>query len=307
MTLQQLEYIIALDTYRHYVTAAEKCFVTQPTITIQVKKLEDEIGVSIFDRSKTPLEPTPLGEIILSKARIITQEAKQLKEIINHERESMVGEFSIGIISTISPYIIPKFIGNFMKEYPHTFLNINEMQTEEIIHALEKGQIDIGILVTPLETSFLKEIPLYNEPFVYYGNANFPLHSKKTLLTTDIEGLEGLWLLNSGHCFRNQVLNICNPPKNKKSLSFQSGSIETLKKMVDNYGGFTLIPETAANVVEASQIKHFADPKPIREVSIVTHKSFSKEGLVQALRKEILKVIPVSFKKNEKFVKVKWR
>jgi LysR family transcriptional regulator, hydrogen peroxide-inducible genes activator len=307
MTLQQLEYIIALDTYRHYVTAAEKCFVTQPTITIQVKKLEDEIGVSIFDRSKTPLEPTPLGEIILSKARIITQEAKQLKEIINHERESMVGEFSIGIISTISPYIIPKFIGNFMKEYPHTSLNINEMQTEEIIHALEKGQIDIGILVTPLETSFLKEIPLYNEPFVYYGNANFPLHSKKTLLTADIEGLEGLWLLNSGHCFRNQVLNICNPPKNKKSLSFQSGSIETLKKMVDNYGGFTLIPETAANVVEASQIKHFADPKPIREVSIVTHKSFSKEGLVQALRKEILKVIPVSFKKNEKFVKVKWR
>lgn len=307
MTLQQLEYIIALDTYRHYVTAAEKCCVTQPTITIQVKKLEEEIGIPIFDRSKTPLEPTPLGEIILSKARVITQEAKQLKEIINHERESIVGEFRIGIISTISPYIIPKFIGNFMKEYPNTFLNINEMQTEEIIQALEKGQIDIGILVTPLDTSFLKEIPLYNEPFVYYGNPNFPLHTKKALSNADIEELEGLWLLNSGHCFRNQVLNICNPPKNKKSLSFQSGSIETLKKMVDNYGGFTLIPEMAVHIEEETKVIHFAEPKPIREVSIVTHKSFAKEGLVQALRKEMLKIIPPSFKKNEKFIKVKWR
>ena len=304
MTLQQLEYIIALDTYRHYVTAAENCHVTQPTITIQVKKLEDEIGIQIFDRGKTPLEPTPLGEIFLEKVRSIVQEVKQLKEMIKHERESLSGEFRIGIISTVSPYIIPKFIGSFMQAYPHTSLDINEMQSEEIIQGLDRGQIDIGVLVTPLGETFLTEIPLYNEPFVYYGSS---LPSHHLLTSSDIEHLEGLWLLNSGHCFRNQVLNICNAPKGKKNLAFQSGSIETLKKMVDNYGGFTLIPEMAINQEENTKIIHFATPKPTREVSIVVHKSFFKEKLIEALKKEILKIIPAHFKKNEKFVKIKWR
>jgi LysR family hydrogen peroxide-inducible transcriptional activator len=307
MTLQQLEYILALDTYRHYVTAAEKCFVTQPTITIQVKKLEDEIGVQIFDRSKTPLEPTPLGEIILSKARSIIQEVQQLKEIVNHERENIAGEFKIGIISTISPYIIPRFIGSFMKEYPDTQLDINEMQTEEIIKALDKGQIDVGILVTPLDEHFLREIPLYNEPFVYYGSTELPLKSNTSITAGDIEHLEGLWLLNSGHCFRNQVLNICNSPKSKKNIEFQSGSIETLKRMVDNYGGFTLIPEMGLSELDGAKVIHFTEPKPIREVSIVVHKSFAKENLLQVLRKEILKIVPSNFKKNERFIKIKWR
>jgi LysR family hydrogen peroxide-inducible transcriptional activator len=307
MTLQQLEYILALDMYRHFVTAAEKCHVTQPTITIQVKKLEEEIGVAIFDRSKTPLEPTSVGEVILSKAKLIVQETKQLKEIINHERGSLVGEFKIGIISTISPYIIPKFIGNFMKEHPHTSLDINEMQTEDIIQSLDRELIDIGILVTPVDKPFLREIPLYNEPFVYYGSHNLPLSSHLTITAADIEQLEGFWLLNSGHCFRNQVLNICDTPKNKKNIAFQSGSIETLKKMVDNYGGFTLIPEMAVNQQEKSKVIHFADPKPIREVSIVVRKSFSKDGLIEVLRKEILKVIPANFKRNEKFVKIRWQ
>lgn len=306
MTLQQLEYILALDTYRHFVTAAEKCYVTQPTITIQVKKLEDEIGTQIFDRTKTPLEPTPFGEIILSKARFIIQEVRQLKEIINHERENIAGEFKIGIISTISPYIIPKFIGSFIQAYPDTLLDINEMQTEEIIKALDKGQIDIGILVTPLEESFLREIPLYNEPFVYYGSTDL-LKSKTSISASDIEHLEGLWLLNSGHCFRNQVLNICNAPKNKKNIEFQSGSIETLKRMVDNYGGFTLIPEMGLSDLDASKVIHFTEPKPIREVSLVVHKSFAKERLIEILRKEILNIVPSSFKKNERFMKVKWR
>ncbi|MCU0446614.1 MAG: LysR substrate-binding domain-containing protein [Microscillaceae bacterium] len=307
MTLQQLEYILALDTYRHYVTAADKCFVTQPTITIQVKKLEDEIGVQIFDRSKTPLEPTPLGEIILSKARTIIQEVQQLKEIVNHERENLAGEFKIGIISTISPYIIPKFIGSFMQNYPDTQLDINEMQTEEIIKALDKGQIDIGILVTPLEEHFLREIPLYNEPFVYYGSSDLPLQSRSSISAKDIEDLEGLWLLNSGHCFRNQVLKICNSPKNKKNIAFQSGSIETLQKMVDNYGGFTLIPEMGLSGLDTTKVIHFSEPKPVREVSIVVHKSFAKENLLEVLRKEILKVVPPSFKKNERFMKIRWR
>jgi len=307
VTLQQLEYIVALDTQRHYVKAAEKCFVTQPTITLQVKKLEEEIGFQIFNRSKTPLTPTLAGEAIITKARNILQETNQLKEMVSNERSSVSGEYKIGIIPTLSPYLVPKFTGSFIQSYPDTSLDINEMQTETIIDALSSGKIDVGILVTPLNESFIREIPLYNEPFVYYGNTNDPLQSKTALTSKDVEQLEGLWLLNKGHCFRNQVLNICNNLESKKNIQFQSGSIETLKKMVDNYGGFTLIPEMAINPVEKENIIHFHNPKPTREVSIVVSKGFVKEGLIEILRKEILKIIPKSFEKNERFIRVKWR
>lgn len=305
MTIQQLEYIVALDTYRHYVTAAKKCFVTQPTITLQVKKLEDEIGVMIFDRSKTPLRPTPLGELMLVKARSIIQEVKQLKELVNDERDSIKGIFKIGIIPTVSPYIIPEFIGNFMSKYPDTQLDVDEMQTEAIIAALDKGKLDVGILVTPVEEQFIREIPLYNEPFVYYGSKESRLKTKETIKPEDVDMLDDLWLLNSGHCFRNQVLNICK--STNKNISFKSGSIETLKKMVDNYGGFTLIPELAVHKSDKQNIIHFEDPKPIREVSIVVHKTFAKEGIIEALRHEILSILPNRFEKNERFFRVRWR
>lgn len=307
MTIQQLEYIIALDTYRHYVTAAEKCFVTQPTITIQVKKLEDEIGVQIFDRSKTPITPTPAGEMILSKARTIIQEVKQLKAMVTQERENIAGEYKVGIIATISPYIVPKFIGSFIKSYPETLLDIYEMQSDAILEGLNKGKLDVGILVTPVEDSNIREIPLYYEPFVYYGTANCPLKTQKAITPKDVEGLDGLWLLNSGHCFRNQVLNICNPGEEDRNISFKSGSIETLKKMVDNYGGFTLIPQMAIGKEEAGSIIPFSDPKPVREVSIIVHKCFAKEGLIEALRKEILQIVPTGFEKNDRFIKIRWR
>ena len=307
MTLQQLEYIIALDTYRHYVTAAEKCFVTQPTITTQVKKLEDEIGFQIFDRSKTPLEPTPGGTLILTKARLIVQEVKQLKAMVNSERESLDGHFKIGIIPTISPYLVPRFTGSFSNEYPGTRLQITEMQSAEILSSIEKGMIDIGIMVTPADESFVREIPLYNEPFVYYGQSDSPLKKKAPLKPKDVRKLEGLRLLNSGHCFRSQVLSMCEPDKSSIGIDFQSGSIETLKEMVDKYGGFTLIPEMSVREHESNKVLAFSDPKPIREVSLVVHKSFVKEALIDALRKEILNVVPKNFEKNERFIKVKWR
>lgn len=304
MTLQQLEYIVSLDTYRHFVTAADKCFVTQPTITLQVKKLEDEIGIQLFDRSKTPLEPTPIGEGFITKARNILTEVNQLKESINDDRNNLKGNFKIGIIPTISPYIIPQFTGGFMKNYPDTVLDIEELQTNDIIESLEKNKIDIGILVTPLEHSSIREIPLYNEPFVYYGDRT---NSENKINTKDVEDKEGLWLLNSGHCFRNQVLNICNNSSNKNNIHFKSGSIETIIKMVDNYGGFTLIPELASNNTDESKTHLFNDPQPVREVSIVVHKGFVKESLINAIRKEILAIVPKSFETNNRFKKIEWR
>jgi LysR family transcriptional regulator, hydrogen peroxide-inducible genes activator len=308
MTIQQLEYIVALDTYRHFVTAAAHCYVTQPTLSLQVKKLEDEISMLIFDRSKNPLVPTPQGELIIAKARSILHEVTQLSEMVTTERDSIIGKFKIGIIPTVSPYLVPKFYGNFISSYPKTQLDIDEMQSEDIITSLSQGKIDFGIMVTPVNESFLREIPLYNEPFLYYGGEDCPFKSKKYISPQDIQDRKGLWLLNSGHCFRNQVLDICNATRIQKNITFKSGSIETLKIMVDNYGGYTLIPELAIHSQnESAQIIHFKSPKPIREVSIVVHKSFAKEGLIECLRKEILQVIPAAFEKNKKYLKVNWR
>ena len=307
MTLQQLEYVVALDTYRHFVTASEKCFVTQPTITTQVKKLEAEIGITLFDRKSHPLVPTQVGELFIEKAKRIIREVSDLKNMVNKEIDNIDGEFKIGIIPTISPYLIPLISGSFAKKHPNTTLIIEEMQTEYIITALQKKEIDIGILVTPIDEPSIREIKLYNEPFVFYGNKKHPLLEKNTVSVEDIEKLSDLWLLNKGHCFRNQVLNICSNISYSKNIQFQSGSIETLKKMVDSFGGYTLVPEMAINKEDKKYTVPFSEPKPIREVSIVTHHSFSKEAFIDSLRTEILDKTPKSFDKNKRFFKVKWR
>jgi len=307
MTLQQLEYVIALNRYRHFVTAAEKCFVTQPTITIQVKKLEDEIGFSIFNKSKSPFKPTDLGVMFIQKAEIILREVTDLKNMVSKELDNLDGSFKIGVIPTISPYLIPLMSGSFSDKYPNTFLLIEEMQTHNIISALQKGEIDLGILVTPLEESFIKEVKLYNEPFVFYCQKSHQFSQNTTISAKDIEKMDNLWLLNSGHCFRNQVLNICSNTSTDKNIQFQSGSIEALKKMVDNYGGYTLVPEMAISEYDSGCNIHFEDPKPIREVSIVTHHSFAKDALIDALRIEILDKSPKDFVKNKRFTKINWR
>ncbi|MBP1838609.1 hydrogen peroxide-inducible genes activator [Formosa algae] len=307
MTLQQLQYVIALDTYRHFVTAAEKCFVTQPTITIQVKKLEEEIGFLIFDKSKFPIKPTDLGEIFILKSKEILREVSELKNMVNIELDNLEGEFRMAVIPTISSYLIPLISGEFSKKYPHTILKIEELESDQIILALQKKEIDIGILVTPLNEPFIRETKLYNEPFIFYGHKDFFEGEKSSISVHEIEQLENIWLLEKGHCFRNQVLNICGQHKNNKSIQFQSGSIEALKKMVDHYGGFTLVPEMAIDTNDGGQVIHFAAPKPIREVSLVTHHTFSKDVLLDALRIEILEHTPKSFTKNERFIKINWR
>jgi len=307
MTLQQLQYVIALDTYRHFVTAAEKCFVTQPTITIQVKKLEEEIGFLIFDKSKFPLKPTDLGKVFISKAKVILGEVSELKNMVNLELDNLEGEFKIAVIPTISSYLIPLISGSFSEKYPKTILKIQELESDQIILALQKKEIDIGILVTPLNEAFIREIKLYNEPFVFYGQANYFEKDKKAIHIHEIENLDNIWLLEKGHCFRNQVLNICGKQQSSNTIQFQSGSIEALKKMVDNYGGFTLVPEMAINVNDTGQTIAFTEPKPIREVSLVTHQTFSKEVLLDALRIEIIEKTPDEFVKNERFIKINWR
>ncbi len=227
----------------------------------------------------------------------------QLKEMVSDEVESLKGEFKIGVIPTVSPFLIPHFTRGFIENYPETKLDISEMQSASIISALAKGTIDVGILVTPLNEAFIREIPLYNEPFVFYGNEQMKMKSKISL--EDLQGLENLWLLKSGHCFRNQLLNLCGQTQDERTIQFQSGSIETLKKMVQTYGGYTLIPELS--VAKGDKVSHFKKPKPIREVSLVVHQSFSKEGLIDAMKEEILRVIPKSLERTKQFYRIAWR
>lgn len=304
MTLVQLEYIVAVDTYRSFVNAAEKCFVTQPTLSMQIQKLEEFLNVKIFDRSKQPIIPTEIGSQIIAQARIVLQENKKIKEIISSQQQDVVGELKIGIIPTIAPYLLPEVIALMLEKYPDLKLLIWEYTTEDIIHHLKTGVIDCGILATPLADANINEIPLYYENFVSYISKNSKLFKKKSIDANDLED-ENIWLLNEGHCMRSQVLNICRSTKNNRlqSLTYNTGSVETLIRMVDINDGATLLPELALGELSAKQlnkVRNFKSPEPVREISLVTHKNFIKKRMLNALKEEILAIIPKAMKQRKK-------
>jgi LysR family hydrogen peroxide-inducible transcriptional activator len=305
MNLQQLEYIVALDIHRNHVKAADHCHVTQPTLSMMVKKLEDELGVKIFDRNQ-PLKPTAQGEAVIGRARQILQEVKNLKEFIKNEKESIEGDFRLGVIPTLAPYLLPRFLNEFLEKNPGTSFTVIELQTEDIIKQLKTNRLDVGILVTPLEDKAIREIPVFYEPILLYTAQHLKYFQQEKV---DVKSLtqENLLLLEEGHCFRGQVMNLCST-KGKKShhqLNYQSGSFETLKAMVDNNYGYTLIPELAVNS-KNKHVKHFNSPEPVREVSLAVQTGFVKEMLLVKLREAILKAIPPHFKKNDKYIRVKW-
>lgn len=309
MTIRQLEYILALDNYRQFVTAAESCFISQPTLSMQVKKLEEEIGVIIFDRFKNPIEPTPSGEQIITKARQIIREIDQLKAFVASEFELTEGTFTLGVIPTLAPYILPFFLPVFVKENPGIHLIIKEIQTEQIITDLEKGTLDLGLLVTPLEEKAIREIALFNEPFLLYLSEEHPLYQSKNI-TPDMIDTHKLLILEEGHCFRDQALELCSKrvKGNTVGFEYESGSIEALKGLVEKGFGYTLVPEMSVlEDLDDPRVVRFAEPQPVREVSIVVHHSFTKEGLIEKLREAILNSIPDSFKRIRYFQKVQWR
>lgn len=304
MNFQQLEYIIAIDTYRHFATAAEKSFVTQPTLSMMIQKLEDELKVKIFDRSKQPVVPTIVGEKIINQARIVLHEAKKIKEIACNDEHAVSGEFKLAIIPTLAPYLLPLFIRKFMRKHPLVKLIVTEMVTEQIIDNLKKGSIDAGLLVTPLNESTIYELSLFYEPFWAYISEKEKLFDKKYVLPADINP-DNLWLLEEGHCFRSQILNLCELKKKSETSHFEyaAGSIETLIKLVNQESGITIIPELATLDMSAKQKKHlraFKSPVPVREVSLVTHRYFHKENIIKALSKEIKLSVPEAMLQNVK-------
>jgi LysR family hydrogen peroxide-inducible transcriptional activator len=308
MTIQQLEYVVALDNERHFVRAAEKCFITQPTLTMQLKKLEEEIGVKIFDRDSSPLKPTFTGEQIVLKARQILGEIEQLRTFLSDDKNELSGNFTIGVIPTVAPYLLPLFLPYFVENYPNTTLVIKELQTEELVFELQKGTVNIGILATPLDERSLREISLFYESFLAYfsGNQVFNYNDKFTLEQINNDQL---LYLEKGHCFREQVLSICKRKNEefKQRFHYESGSIEALKSLVDCGLGHTLIPELASNTKDKGISKRFENPEPVREISLVVHNSFTKEALIEALHKSIQNTIPKSLKKSKSYMKVTWR
>jgi LysR family hydrogen peroxide-inducible transcriptional activator len=305
MTIVQLEYIVAVDTYRSFVAAAEKCFVTQPTLSMQVQKLEDTLGVKIFDRSKQPVTPTEIGIDIIAQARVLLAESEKIKEIITDRQKELSGELRVGIIPTVSPYILPKILQGFVEKYPQVKLIVWEQTTENIIQQLKMGTLDCGILSTPLHETNLIEIPVFYENFVAYTSKNSKLSKKKSIHPEDID-IEEIWVLNEGHCMREQVLNICQRRKATqgfKHFEYNTGSVETLKRMVDQNNGATILPELALTDLTEKQmdrVRYFKSPEPAREVSIVIQRNFLKRRMIDALKAEILEFIPKRMRSKKK-------
>lgn len=292
MNLQQLEYIVALSAQQHFGKAAEACFVTQPTLSMMVQRLEDELQVKIFDRSRQPVVPTAVGGAIIEQARQVLQEAERLREIAAATQGTLSGALRVGIIPTLSPYLLPLFLPAFVKKYPEVKLKISERTTTHILEQLQAGALDVGILVTPLQNSSMRERPLFYEPFVVYTAQDY---DKEFLLPEDIDPNQ-LLLLEEGHCLRSQILNICAlRSKTNLPVEYEAGSLETLKQLVDVNKGITILPELATLYLSPEQlkkVKRLAKPEPLREISLVTHRHLVKERLVAALEETVLEYLP---------------
>lgn len=305
MNIQQLEYIIAVDNHRHFSKAAEASFVTQPTLSMMIQKLEDELEVRIFDRTQSPIEPTEVGRRVIEQARVSLAQIQQIKEIVEEEKGVIKGVFHLAIIPTVSPYLLPKLMKVHREQNTNIRLVINEMTTNQIISGLAKGSIDGGILATPLNDDRMKERPVYYEKFLAYISSNERfLHSKVKIEESDLNGAK-LWLLDEVHCFRTQILNLCNL-KNKNiinsAFSYEAGSIETLINIVDNNNGITVIPEMALSHLTEKQkenVRFFENNKPVREISLITRKDFVREKLIDIIENEIKMSVPVALQNKE--------
>ena len=298
MTLTQLEYILAVNKFRHFGKAARSCFVTQPTLSMQLQKLEDELGVVIFDRSKSPILATSEGERIIDQARVIIREEKRLLDLVQQSKDELAGEFRLAVIPTLSTYILPLFLQDFIEKHPKLDLIIEEAKTEEIVVMLGEDEMDAGLLVTPLNDDTLIERVLFYEPFYLFVAPEHPLAKRKKVREDDLD-LKEIWLLNKGNCFRDQVLNICSESKEEDEIGgnirFESGNLETLKNMVLTSSGYTVLPHLAVGQLSSQKrklIREFHPPVPTREVSLVCARSVLKERAIDALEETILKRLP---------------
>lgn len=295
MTIQQLEYILAVDQFRHFARAAEYCRVTQPTLSAMIQKLEDELGVKLFDRTLQPVCPTAIGEKVIGQARKILAQAAQVKEIISEEKQSLTGVFRLGVLPTIAPYLLPRFFPQLMEKYPKLDIRVSEMKTQDVQHALHNGDIDAGLIASKLEDAFLTEETLFYEQFYAYVSPKESSFKHDVIRTSDITG-ERLWLLDEGHCFRDQLVRFCQMEAVKVSqMAYRLGSMETFMRMVESGKGITFIPELAVEQLSDEQrklVRPFAIPRPTRQIVLATGKDFVRHSLLCMLKEEIKAAVP---------------
>lgn len=302
MTLTQLNYILAVDRCRNFAQAARECFVTQPTLSMQIHKLEDYLQIQIFDRTRTPVEPTPMGKKVLDYARKVMQQSQALEELSRSLRGEIAGEYILAVIPTLAPYILPLFVKNFVEKYPKVELKIFEYQTDEIIRYLKDGKIDGALLATPLEVKELTEEHLFHEPFKIFLSPTHPLLRKKTIDEKELD-LSEAWLLKEGHCMRTQALQLCQVTKDgaNRNLFFEAGSLETLINMVKSTKGFTVLPYLATLTLsekDAELLRDFKGQVPVRDISFVTGPLSMKTSIKDALFKVVSAAIPKELKKT---------
>jgi LysR family hydrogen peroxide-inducible transcriptional activator len=298
MNLQQLEYVLAVHQHRHFARAAEKCNVTQPTLSMMIMKLEDELGVKIFDRKKSPVEPTMDGAEVIKRAAQILADVSSLNEFAKSTRMDVSGELNLAIIPTLAPYLLPLLLPSLIEKYPRLKLNIRELITSDLVAELKSGSTDVGLLATPLEDDRLVEHPVFQEEFFAYVSESEKAFKKKYVLPKDFD-LSKLWLLEEGHCLRNQIFNLCELKKKdieSDRLHYQAGSLETLRNLVDHNKGITILPYLATldlSKARMQQLREFAPPKPVRQISLVVNTNFSRKGILNALRGAIADCVPV--------------
>ena len=295
MTLQQLEYILAVNQFRHFAKAAEYCRVTQPTLSAMIQKLEEELDTRIFDRSQQPVCPTPVGIHIIEQAQNILVQANRIKNIIEEEKHSLTGTFKLGILPTVAPYLLPRFFPQLMKKYPDLDIRVVEMKTNDIKKALQTGEIDAGIVASLAGMEELQQTPLFYEQFFAYVSREDALFNNEVIRTSDLNG-EQLWLLDEGHCFRDQLVRFCQMKSARASqLAYHLGSMETFMRMVESGKGVTFIAELAVLQLGDAQkelVRSFAIPCPTRQVVLLTNKNFIRHTLLEVLVKEIKLSVP---------------
>lgn len=291
MTITQLKYALAVAEYKNFTTASEKCFVTQPTLSMQIQKLEEELEITIFNRKKKPIELTPIGKKIIQQAKVIVDESNRINDIVDQQKGFIGGEFRLGIIPTVMPTLLPIFLRTFLKRYPKVELVIEEITTEDILQKLRDGHLDVGIAATPLEDPTIVEKIVYYEPFVGFLNAEHRLFEEDKLSIEDLE-IDDILLLEDGHCFKDSVINICKSLQKDTPNHFkiESGSFDTLINLTKEGMGMTLLPYLQTlnlNEKDKKNLREFKSPAPSREISLIYHKSQLKIQLIEALKSVI--------------------
>lgn len=303
MTLTQLKYLIAVDTHRRFATAAEVCHISQPSLSMQIQKLEEELDLRLFKRDHYPVVPTAAGERIIQQARVVLRESERIHKVARRQKDQLQQHLRLAVIPTLAPYLLPLFITDFTELYPDIKVSIFEVPSDDLVEMLKREQIDAGLMVTPSQEEHIEENPLFYESFVVYLSEDHSLYQKSEIGLKEID-LSQVMLVNDIHCIRSQVINLCRdeseayPP----AMDYNAGSIETLKRIVELKKGITVLPELSTldfNEQQRARVRKFKAPSPVREVSMVVNKGHLKNELTERLAHAIMGSVPDTMKTAE--------